>query len=262
MEFISIGYDFHQDRNFQISRPQGLNHYLFLIIRSNAYYLYNGNKKFLHQKSIILFDKGTPQFFGAIDDDYINDWISFSLNKDEDLLFRSSGIKINKFYNIPSFCFFEDIINLMSNVFNLNNNNIKNAYNSLLSDLLTAFFKKYMEISFSDNSKLLYYNELATIRRMIYKFPTGKYTIESLAHKSNLSISHFSHLYKKYFHTTPINDVILSRIQYAKQLLNATNYSISEISNILNYSCDTQFMKQFKNVVKMTPREYRKNMIN
>ena len=255
MEFISIGYDFHHNRNFQISRPQGLNYYLFLIIRSKAYYLDNGDKKFLYQKSIIFFDKGTPQFFGAIDDDYINDWISFSLNKDEDLLFRSSGITNNKFYNIESFCFFEDLINLMSNEFRLNN---INAYNSLLSDLLTAFLKKYMEITFTDNSKSLYYNELAAIRRMIYRFPTGKHTIKSLAYKSNLSISHFSHLYKKYFNTTPISDVILSRIQYAKQLLNSTTYSISEISNILNYSCDTQFMKQFKTVTKMTPREYRK----
>ena len=147
----------------------------------------------------------------------------------------------------------------MSNEFHLNNTN---SYNSLLSDLLTAFLKKYMEISLTDNSKLLYYNELATIRRMIYSFPTEKYTIESLAHKSNLSISHFSHLYKQYFNTTPMNDVILSRVQYAKQLLNSTNYTISEISNILNYSCDTQFIKQFKTVTKMTPREYRKNMTN
>ena len=255
MEFISIGYDFHHNRNFQISRPQGLNYYLFLIIRSNAYYLDGCDKKFLHQKSIIFFDKGTPQFFGAIDDYYTNDWISFSLNKDEDLLFRSSGITSNKFYNIPSFCFFEDIINLMSDEFRLNNTN---SYNSLLSDLLTAFLKKYMEISLPDNSKLLYYNKLTTIRHMIYSFPTGKYTIESLAHKSNLSTSHFSHLYKQYFNTTPMNDVILSRVQYAKQLLNSTNYSISEISNIINYSCDTQFMKQFKAVTKMTPREYRK----
>lgn len=259
MEFISIGYDFHHNKNFQISRPHGLNYYLFLIIRSKAYYFDNGDKKFLHQKSIIFFDKGTPQFFGAMDDDYINDWISFSLDENEDLQFHSAGIASNKFYDIPSVCFFEKIINLMSNEFHPDN---INAYNSLLSDLLTAFIKKYIEISFAGNSKLLYYNELSIIRHMIYRFPIKKYTIECLAHKSNLSISHFSHLYKKYFNTTPMNDVILSRIQYANQLLNSTNCSISEISNVLNYSCDTQFMKQFKAVTKMTPREYRKNITN
>ena len=43
-----------------------------------------------------------------------------------------------------------------------------------------------------------------------------------------------------------------------KQLLSSSNYSVKEISDMLNYSSDTQYIKQFKLITNMTPSEYRK----
>lgn len=91
------------------------------------------------------------------------------------------------------------------------------------------------------------------IRNNIYANPNKKFTIEKLAAKINLSKSYFQHCYKLCFNTTPIADVINSRIEYSKQLLVSTNFSISEITDIIGYKNDTQFIKQFKNVVKKTP---------
>lgn len=258
MDIISVGYNFRHDKNFQISRPIGLNYYLFLFIRSGAYYYNNNEKIHIAPNSIILFDKNTPQLFGAINDSYTNDWVAFSLNKDEEALFSASKILKDKFIPVPTPDFFKRLLHLMNNEYLLS----EDSQSPILNSLLKALSIKYKEITASDKSDLPYYNELLNLRSTVYKHPTDEYTIESFAEKLHLSKSYFSHLYKKYFNTTPINDVINSKISYAKQLLRSTGYSVSEISQMLNYPCDTQFMKQFKKLTQTTPSSYRKSLTN
>jgi len=49
-------------------------------------------------------------------------------------------------------------------------------------------------------------------------------------------------------------------MEFAKSLLLSTEYTINEISEILNYTNDTQFMRQFKSKTGMTPSKYRKDI--
>ena len=125
----------------------------------------------------------------------------------------------------------------------------------------TAESLKYNAAVSPEKIKLPYYNELVNLRNAIYDSPANKLTVESLADELHLSKSYFSHIYKKYFNTTPINDAIRSRIEYSKQLLYSTDYPVSKISKMLDYPHDTQFIKQFKAVTGMTPSQYRKNSI-
>ena len=255
MEFISIGYNFCHDRKFKICRPNGLNYYLFLLIRSGAYCIRKDEKQIIPENSVILFDRETPQFFGAVDDNYINDWVAFSLNRDEEKWFHLLQLAKNKFFQVRESGFFSEIIKLMHNEFLF----FSERNSLVLKNLFSALCEKYKEIT-ADPGKtnLPYYNELINLRNTIYNYPTNKYTIELFADKIHLSKSYFSHLYKKYFGISPMNDVIRSKIEYSKQLLLSTSYSVAQISELLNYSCDTQFMKQFKIFADMTPSEYRK----
>lgn len=255
MEFISVGYNFCHNKNFKISRPDGLDYYLFLLLRSNAYYLCKNEKQIIPENSVILFDRETPQFFGAVDDNYINDWVAFSLNRDEEKWFHSLKLPKDKFFQVPATGFFDKIIELMHGEFVF----LSEKNSIVLKKLFAALCEKYKEITvISGETNLPYYNELASLRNAIYDYPANKYTIELLADKIHVSKSYFSHLYKKYFGISPMNDVIRSKIEYSKQLLLSTSYSVAQISELLNYSCDTQFMKQFKIFADITPSEYRK----
>lgn len=56
----------------------------------------------------------------------------------------------------------------------------------------------------------------------------------------------------------PVTDIINSRIEHSKHLLRSIDYSVKEIAEMMGYSTDTQFMKQFKVMTGMSAGEYRK----
>lgn len=74
---------------------------------------------------------------------------------------------------------------------------------------------------------------------------------------SSYSQSRFIHLFTKYVGKTPVQYITDLKINYAKNLLTKTNFSILEISNILNYSSLSYFMTLFKKMTSFTPSEYR-----
>lgn len=74
---------------------------------------------------------------------------------------------------------------------------------------------------------------------------------------SSYSQSRFIHLFTKYVGKPPVQYVTELKINYAKTLLTKTNFSILEISNMLNYSSLSYFMTLFKKMTSFTPSEYR-----
>lgn len=254
MEIISIGYNFRHGREFSISRPYGLKEHLFLIIRSTALFEINGQQLHVKPNSMILIDKNTPHSFSADSDLFINDWIALSFDTEQ----LPSSLEMNSFFTSSDATICSELIKLMS----VENTSASAFKRNNINSMLQIIFNKLRDNSMVYKTDLLYSNELQEIRNNIYANPREKFTIEKLAAGINLSKSYFQHCYKLCFNTTPIADVINSRIEYSKQLLLSTNFSICEIAEILGYTNDMQFIKQFKAVVKTTPGQYRKEIIS
>lgn len=253
MFFYTIGYDFHHDRKFKLDRPNGLNEYLLLIIRSTAQFVINHETLQLHPDSMIILNKGTPHCIEANDCQYINDWVAFRYDRAQDC-FLCDNLILDQFAVSPRLageC--ADIIKLMQDEKLFGGANHQMVLELLFQALLLKFQR-----AFGHDVRAPHYNALAEIRRLIYNTPSERYSIEALSHMAYMSKSYFQHLYQTYFHTTPLADMIRSRMIYAKQLLSATNKTVKEISELLNYSSDIQFAKQFKQMTGKKPGQYRR----
>lgn len=82
--------------------------------------------------------------------------------------------------------------------------------------------------------------------------------ISTIYKLSNYSPSQFSLLFKKYVGKTLVQYVTMLRIDYAKNLLTKTNFSIEHISVTLNYFSLSHFIRIFKRETNLTPMAYRK----
>lgn len=256
MKIISIGHNFRHPGDFSISRPHGLNEHLLLIIRSTALFKINGQDLHITPNSMILIEKNTPHSFFADSDLFINDWIALSFNENDRLHYNESSIKFNTFFTSPEAVICSKLIELIQ--CEKNSDSVFKENNT--ESMLKIIFNKLQDNSaYYTNQK--YYNELHKIRDKIYSHPTQKFTVEQLASEVNMSKSYFQACYKSAFNTTPIADAINSRIDYAKQLLLSTNFPIANIAEIIGYANDIQFIKQFKAVVKTTPKKYRTKML-
>ena len=82
--------------------------------------------------------------------------------------------------------------------------------------------------------------------------------LEDLANHVHLSKTYLSTLFKKETKIS-ISDYILNRrISSAKSMLRYSNYSTSQISEILSFSTQSYFIKCFRKIEGMTPKEYQK----
>lgn len=85
--------------------------------------------------------------------------------------------------------------------------------------------------------------------------------LNEIANNVYLSPSHFARVFKKYYDVSPIKYMLSFRIKKAKELLEATDMKITDISFEVGFQAQQRFNDIFKKVAGMSPSEYRKSVI-
>ena len=256
MEILYVGHNYVHECGFYIKRPVGCDQYILLLIKSPAFLYIDGIKKSVPKNSLILFNKHTPQHFGSETREYINDWITFDLNPEEEKIYLC---------NLPLDtlmpCINHDVISTLIGQMEWERcakNNNSHESMLLIFELIILKIKDEQHIP-RDMRK--FGNDLQRIKGEIYSHPESRDSIGCFAERLHISKSHFSHLYQSYFGTTPNADMIRSRMDRAKYLLDSTDYSVKEIAGMLGYCSDIIFMSQFKKHTGLTPTKYRKGYL-
>ena len=82
------------------------------------------------------------------------------------------------------------------------------------------------------------------------------WNVRSMAELACLSPSRFSVLYRKFFGSSPAEDLMERRLEHATYLLSGTDSSISEISNACGFSSQHYFSRLFRKRTGSTPSAY------
>lgn len=85
-------------------------------------------------------------------------------------------------------------------------------------------------------------------------------TLTQMAEFTNVSISHFGSLFKRYTGESLIVYINQVRVEKAKELLRSSDDKIYLIAEKVGFSSQHYFIRVFKNVTGMSPNEYRKSM--
>lgn len=118
---------------------------------------------------------------------------------------------------------------------------------------------KLKGIIISHGSGTLSYKEsFISLRENIFDHPEKDWNIEMITHEIGVSKSHFHRIYRELFGTSCKDDIITSRIDKVKWLLENTSLSISQISEQCGYSNTSHFIRQFSSRTGMTPSAYRR----
>ncbi|PFN63950.1 helix-turn-helix domain-containing protein [Bacillus thuringiensis] len=86
-------------------------------------------------------------------------------------------------------------------------------------------------------------------------------SLRQLAHITNNNATYLSTLFKKEVGITLSEYIHREKVEEAKKLLTVTNYSILDITALLNFNNQSYFTKVFKKYTKVTPKQYRKQYI-
>ncbi|MDO5561146.1 MAG: helix-turn-helix transcriptional regulator [Oscillospiraceae bacterium] len=252
----NCGFNHCHDTDFNIERPSGSGDYLLLLLKSDCVFCINGKDINVASGSFFLYEKSYPQYYHSSDGKlFSNDWIHFDFEPGELECFKKLRIPFNrpvKLDNIHSLSYCIKCIASENCTSHIHKNSLINCYMNIIFLTVSEYIN-----STNCNSSSISKEILSTIRNKIYAKPYEKRTVASTAHEVRMSPSHFEHMYKQCFGITFINDLINSKIEYAKLHLTQSNISVKQIAEACGYNNPTHFFRQFKKIVNMTPNEYR-----
>lgn len=85
-----------------------------------------------------------------------------------------------------------------------------------------------------------------------------KILVSDIAEHTSYTVSYVSRLFHSEMGITISNYIIQKKIEAAANMLQFSDYSSLEISNYLQFSSQSYFIKLFKKIIGITPNEYRR----
>lgn len=144
-----------------------------------------------------------------------------------------------------------DLLSPKTNIFSINNKISIRMLMALFTEIDIAIIR-------SDIIPAITPDIIMQIQTYIDTNYATEITLNSLSKKFNISKYHMSRLFKKYIGKSPIDYLILTRINRAKSLLMDSERPISEIAELVGITNTNNFLYLFKSKEGLTPSEFRK----
>ena len=135
-----------------------------------------------------------------------------------------------------------------------NTNNVEDTF-ILCEKVLMEYVRAYNEYIHNQHYSVL----VKQVIYYIHETLPNNISIEQIAENLHFSTSYISHKFKEETNMTVASYIMNEKIKMAKNMINE-NYSLLDIAIYLNFSSQSHFTKQFKNIVGLTPNEYRKKL--
>ena len=127
---------------------------------------------------------------------------------------------------------------------------------NLLEILLIKILRhQHFDLEVGKQSKAT--KDISFIKHYLETYYHESIQLEDLASMTHLSRFYISHSFKKEIGMSPMEYLIDIRIKESKILLRTTNYSISQVSDIVGFTTPTYFSKQFRKSTGISPTDYR-----
>ncbi|WP_028390909.1 response regulator transcription factor [Bacillus cihuensis] len=169
--------------------------------------------------------------------DSVKDWMLKILL---DIKVKIQALTNFKLYGVPGNLY--DTISQINGIFEMEN-------------WLIEFFNKSSNQAIYESISNV---EIANACRYISENIHRKITQDEVASYLHLNSSYFSRLFKKEVGENFVKYIVNLKMKRAKELLDQTNYTVIEISELLGYENQSYFNKTFKAFAGIAPIEYRK----
>ena len=127
---------------------------------------------------------------------------------------------------------------------------------NLLEILLIKILRhQHFDLEVGKQSKAT--KDISFIKHYLETYYHESIQLEDLASMTHLSRFYISHSFKKEIGMSPMEYLITIRIKESKILLRTTNYSISQVADIVGFTTPTYFSKQFRKSTGISPTDYR-----
>ena len=250
-------YRVHTSEVIETDRPNGRGDYQLLYISAGKLHLYvDGEERIITKGNMLLFRPGETQIYNLYSADKPETyWVHFT-GSDVDLLLDYYGMPKdeNVFFTgtSPDYQWlFKQMIQELQlcrvNYEDLLNMNLRHIFL-----MINRFLKEGTEL---DSDAL---DEVERATHYFNENYNQNICIKDYAADRYMSDCWFNRTFKKVTKVTPMQYIIQLRMINALNLLEHTNYNITQVANAVGYDDAYYFSRLFKKNVGVAPTEYRK----
>lgn len=252
-----IGY-FPEAQFHYFERKDGSDqHIMIYCVKGEGWVVMNGNRRLIRPNQLLIIPRGTPHSYGSSEaNPWTIYWLHF-LGTNSEQYFRHLipdyhlfSIGLEKEPQITTL--FGEIYDILQNGFTLDNMILASQ---ILTHLMGFIF--FMNHDYQLHLKTSSQDIEESIQYMV-KHLNQNLTLEELARRVNLSVSHYSYLFKNKTGYSPIDYFLRLRVQRACQYLDITNLKVEAIAAKLGFKDPYYFSRLFHKIMGVSPVAYRK----
>ena len=240
-------------------RPKGRLDYQLIYIASGIAHFYFNNtdeETIIPAGTFVLFRPKEYQKYVYYGNDHTEVfWIHFSGTNVKNMLREYNIDDDSRIFRTGTQLVYSELYkNIISEI-----QQKKTGYELIINAYLKQLFvliSRSKEIA-TDNNKSYIQNEINLALEYFNENYRNEISIDNYASSRGMSISWFIRSFKESTGTTPLQYLLSQRIVNSQILLESTDYSIAEISNLVGYDNPLYFSRLFSKQNGMSPREYR-----
>ena len=254
-------YRVHTSSVISTERPNGRGDYqLLYIAEGKAHFYFDGKEKVIHKGNMILFRPGETQMY-----------YYYATEKPEAYWVHFTGYDVNRildYYQMPKGenVFFTGtspdyqwLFRQMIQELQLRRVNYDDLLNMMLRHIF-LMINRYLKEGQTASSDVI--NEIEKATHYFNENYNKQIKIEEYAEKCHMSACWFINNFKKITKVTPMQYIVSLRITNAINLIENTDYNITEIANAVGYDNSLYFSRLFHKHTGMSPSEYKKKYRN
>jgi AraC-like DNA-binding protein len=241
-------------------RPRGrLDFQLLYVASGKAHFYFNGTEEIVTAGHMVIYRPKEEQryYYYGVDQPEVY-WVHFTGNNVKNIL-RQYGIADSShvIYTGTSLEYKRIFTQMIQEL-----QMCKENYEELLVLLLRQIFILIRRHSASRPKAINSYleNEMERAAKHFHEHYNTAISIEDYAASRGMSASWFIRSFKEFTGSTPMQYILAIRMMNAQNLLETTEYNVTEIGNIVGYDNPLYFSRLFKKQNGVSPSEFRKKM--
>lgn len=253
MTVTEVRHAWPEHAGFTIHRPRGLAVYTFLHFFDPVEIEVDGTRVLTKPNACLFYSPNTPQWFCS-QTPLVHDWAHYDASFGA--LLAEYGIRENHLYYPDGAEFITALFREVEAEYFSDHMLREHSLRVKTEEFLIRFARACSGVPVADAPAEL--EPFVQIRRRIILELSHPWTVAEMAALANLSSSRFHVVYKRLFGISPLNDLILARMNTARNRLVSTADPVYQIAAELGYSNPYHFNKQFKKLVGCSPTSYRR----
>ena len=249
-----------EPKGFELNRQSIGNQYIFIHFLTPITIVLDGVKHHSPAGSCIIYNKLSPQRFIVEECTLFHNWCH--IDGDLDDIMKSYGLEYNYIYHCTEGSSSDRLISLMSEIeaeYLLSHTLSKELIELKICEILLTIARDAENPNNNSNKFKIdsaIKDQFITLRReMNYKY-SENWDIPRMLSFVNLSASRFYEVYELLFESSPKRDLQTIRIEHAKSLLRQKNYTVKDVSEMVGYTNEYHFIRQFKKITGVTPGKF------